>query len=164
MSDLRWRAPFIWPTRELIKTQSWKVVHNHIYFPIPMPETWHTGNSWVWIKPSARVAKGKTCEPAIVEFCHGRKKMIRPSEVAGSRSPICAGLETYGESDRVISRHDTVTQRFDAKNQQTINYRVNIHNSQTLLTLSYVYIRTKSQNRCDSCTYVHGICDRNMGL
>ena len=34
------------------------------------------------------------------------------------------------------------------------------------LTLSYVYIRTKSQNRCDSCTYiyVHGLCDRNMGL
>ena len=32
--------------------------------------------------------------------------------------------------------------------------------------LSYVYIRTKSQNRCDSCTYiyVHGLRDRNMGL
>ena len=32
--------------------------------------------------------------------------------------------------------------------------------------LSYVYISTKSQNRCDSCTYiyVHGLCDRNMGL
>ena len=32
--------------------------------------------------------------------------------------------------------------------------------------LSYVYIRTKSQNRCDSCTYiyVHGLCDQNMGL
>ncbi len=32
--------------------------------------------------------------------------------------------------------------------------------------LSYIYIRTKSQNRCDSCTciYVHGLCDRNMGL
>ena len=32
--------------------------------------------------------------------------------------------------------------------------------------LSYVYIRTKSQNRCDSCTYiyVHGLCDRNRGL
>ena len=32
--------------------------------------------------------------------------------------------------------------------------------------LSYVYIRTKSQNCCDSCTYiyVHRICDQNMGL
>ena len=32
--------------------------------------------------------------------------------------------------------------------------------------LSYVYIRTKSQNRCDSCTYIHihGLRDRNMGL
>ena len=32
--------------------------------------------------------------------------------------------------------------------------------------LSYVYIRTKSQNRCDSCTYiyVHGLYDRNVGL
>ena len=32
--------------------------------------------------------------------------------------------------------------------------------------LSYVYIRTKFPNRCDSCTYiyVHGLCDRNMGL
>ena len=32
--------------------------------------------------------------------------------------------------------------------------------------LSYVYIRTKSQNRCDSCTYiyVHGLYDQNMGL
>ena len=32
--------------------------------------------------------------------------------------------------------------------------------------LSYVYIRTKYQNRCDSCTYiyVHWLCDRNMGL
>ena len=38
------------------------------------------------------------------------------------------------------------------------------------LTLSYyrTRTRTKSQNRCDSCTYiqvyVHGLCDRNMGL
>ena len=32
--------------------------------------------------------------------------------------------------------------------------------------LSYVYIRTKSKNCCDSCTYiyVHGLYDRNMGL
>ena len=32
--------------------------------------------------------------------------------------------------------------------------------------LSYVYIRTKFPIRCDSCTYiyVHGLCDRNMGL
>ena len=32
--------------------------------------------------------------------------------------------------------------------------------------LSYVYIRTKFPNRCDSCTYiyVHGLCDRKMGL
>ena len=33
--------------------------------------------------------------------------------------------------------------------------------------LSYVYfISTKSQNRCDSCTYiyVHGLYDRNMGI
>ena len=32
--------------------------------------------------------------------------------------------------------------------------------------LSYVYIRTKFPNRCDSCTYIyaHGLCDRNMGL
>ena len=32
--------------------------------------------------------------------------------------------------------------------------------------LSYVYIRTKSQNRCDSCTYIyiHALCDRNMRL
>ena len=32
--------------------------------------------------------------------------------------------------------------------------------------LSYVYIRTKFPYRCDSCTYiyVHGLCDRNMGL
>ena len=32
--------------------------------------------------------------------------------------------------------------------------------------LSYVYIRTKFPNRCDSCTYiyVHGLCDQNMGL
>ena len=32
--------------------------------------------------------------------------------------------------------------------------------------LSYVYIRTKSQNRYDSCTYIyiHGLCDRNMVL
>ena len=32
--------------------------------------------------------------------------------------------------------------------------------------LSYVYICTKSQNRCDSCTYiyVHGLYVRNMGL
>ena len=32
--------------------------------------------------------------------------------------------------------------------------------------LSYVYIRTKFPNRCDSCTYiyVHGLCDRNMGI
>ena len=34
------------------------------------------------------------------------------------------------------------------------------------LRLQYVILRTKSQNRCDSCTYiyVHGLCDRNMGL
>ena len=38
------------------------------------------------------------------------------------------------------------------------------------LTLSYfrtyIYIRTKSKNRCDSCTYiyVHGLYDRNMGF
>ena len=32
-------------------------------------------------------------------------------------------------------------------------------------TFVSIYIRTKSQNRCDSCTYiyVHGLCDRNMG-
>ena len=34
------------------------------------------------------------------------------------------------------------------------------------LRLQYVILRTKSQNRCDYCTYiyVHGLCDRNMGL
>ena len=34
------------------------------------------------------------------------------------------------------------------------------------LRLQYIILRTKSQNRCDSCTYiyVHGLCDRNMGL
>ena len=36
------------------------------------------------------------------------------------------------------------------------------------LRLQYVILRTKSQNHCDSCTYiyiyVHGLCDRNMGL
>ena len=34
------------------------------------------------------------------------------------------------------------------------------------LRLQYVLLRTKSQNRCDSCTYiyVHRLCDRNMGL
>ena len=34
------------------------------------------------------------------------------------------------------------------------------------LQLQYVILRTKSQNRCDSSTYiyVHGLCDRNMGL
>ena len=42
------------------------------------------------------------------------------------------------------------------------------YNNSTInpFVLSYVYIRTKSQNRCDSCTYiyVHGLCDRNVGL
>ena len=40
------------------------------------------------------------------------------------------------------------------------------HTELPSLTLSYVYIRTKSQNRCDSCTYiyVHRLFDRNMGL
>ncbi len=38
-----------------------------------------------------------------------------------------------------------------------------------ILNLSHVYtlyICTKSQNRCDSCMYiyVHGLCDKNMGL
>ena len=34
------------------------------------------------------------------------------------------------------------------------------------LRLQYVILCTKSQNRCDYCTYiyVHGLCDRNMGL
>ena len=34
------------------------------------------------------------------------------------------------------------------------------------LQLQYVILRTKSQNHCDSFTYiyVHGLCDRNMGL
>ena len=34
------------------------------------------------------------------------------------------------------------------------------------LRLQYVILRTKSQNRCDYCTYiyVHGLCDQNMGL
>ena len=34
------------------------------------------------------------------------------------------------------------------------------------LRLQYVILRTKSQKHCDYCTYiyVHGLCDRNMGL
>ena len=34
------------------------------------------------------------------------------------------------------------------------------------LRLQYVILRTRSQNRCDSCMYiyVHRLCDRNMGL
>ena len=33
------------------------------------------------------------------------------------------------------------------------------------LVLTLSYFRTKSQNRCDSCTYiyVHGLCDQRMG-
>ena len=45
----------------------------------------------------------------------------------------------------------------------SLNVKVKLFNH---FRLSYVYIHTKFPNRCDSCTYiyVHGLCDRNMGL
>lgn len=37
-------------------------------------------------------SQGVSVVPAIVSFCQGRKKITRPSEVSGSRSPQPSGL------------------------------------------------------------------------
>jgi len=42
---------------------------------------------------------GESVVPAIVNFCHGRKKITRPSDVFGSSKPMSAGLI---ENEKVI--------------------------------------------------------------
>ena len=65
---------------------------------------------------------------------------------------------------RLVSNHTT---RLCVGNQQTNAATYHINNLLfNPLRLQYVILRTKSKNRCDYCTYIyiHGLCDRNMGL
>ena len=61
------------------------------------------------------IAQGLSVVPAIVMFCQGRKKMMRPSLVAGSNNPILAGLKTRQKkltSGQVNSLYFKIDTRF----------------------------------------------------
>ena len=70
----------------------------------------------------------------------------------------------YGNTDLLIWLRKRSSPKYGNAHHQNIFFTV--ISCVNPFRLSYVYIRTKFPNRCDSCTYiyVHGLCDRNMGL